>query len=74
MEEGGEKESTEHKIIEDMCTIFELLCNIQSSRAFKLAAAYLQVKKGTKEINNNKTIVQRVDSTGENVTVHWMGR
>lgn len=43
MEEGGEKESTEHKIVEDMCTIFELVCNIQSSRAFEMAAAYLQM-------------------------------
>ena len=34
-------------------TIFELVCNSQSSKAFELAAAYLQVKKGTKETNNN---------------------
>ena len=28
-------------------TIFKLVCNSQSSKAFELAAAYLQVKKGT---------------------------
>ena len=31
-----------------ICTIFESVCNSQSSKAFELAAAYLQVKKGTK--------------------------
>ena len=38
-----------------ICTIFESVCNMysQSSKAFELAAAYLQVKKGTKERNNN---------------------
>ena len=36
-----------------MCIVFESLCNSQSSKAFKLAAAYLQVMKGTKEKNNN---------------------
>ena len=30
------------------------MCNSQSSKAFELAAAYLQVKKGTKAANNNK--------------------
>ena len=35
-----------------MCTIFELVCNSQSSRAFELAAACLRVTKGTKETNN----------------------
>ena len=34
-------------------TIFKLVFNSQSSKAFELAAAYLQVKKGTKERNNN---------------------
>ena len=34
-----------------MCTIFELVCHNQSRKAFELAAAYLQVKKGTKETN-----------------------
>ena len=34
--------------------IFELVCNSQSSKAFELAAAYLQLKKGTiKGTNNN---------------------
>ena len=33
-------------------TIFESVCNSQSSKAFELAAAYLQVKKGTKERNS----------------------
>ena len=43
-------------MIEDMIiiyTIFELVWNSQSSKAFGLTAAYLQVKKGTKERNNN---------------------
>ena len=35
-----------------ICTIFESACKSQSSKAFKLAAAYLQVKKGTKERKN----------------------
>ena len=35
-----------------ICTIFESVCNSQSSKAFELAAAYLQVKKGTKERNS----------------------
>ena len=34
-------------------TIFELVCNSQSSKAFELTAAYLQVKKGRKETDNN---------------------
>ena len=34
-------------------TSFELVCNSQSRKAFELAAAYLQVKKGTKKTNNN---------------------
>ena len=34
-------------------TIFKLVFNSQSSKAFELAAAYLRVKKGTKERNNN---------------------
>lgn len=34
------------------CAIFESVCNRQSSKALELAAAYLQVKKGTKEANN----------------------
>ena len=33
--------------------IFESVCNSQSSKAFELAAAYLQVKKGTKERNSD---------------------
>ena len=37
-----------------ICTIFESVCNSQSSKAFELAAAYLQVKKGTNERNNNQ--------------------
>ena len=36
-----------------MLTIYELVCNNQSSKAFELAAAYLQLKNGTKETNNN---------------------
>ena len=36
-----------------MLTIYELVCNSQSSKAFELAAAYLQLKNGTKETNNN---------------------
>ena len=35
-----------------MCTIFESVCNSQSSKAFELATAYLQVKKG---MANNTT-------------------
>ena len=31
------------------------MCSSQSSKAFELAAAYLQITKGTKETNNNKT-------------------
>ena len=31
----------------------ELVCSSQSSKAFKLAAAYLQITKGTKKTNNN---------------------
>ena len=38
-----------------ICTIFESVCNSQRSKAFELAAVYLQVKKGTKEKNNNQT-------------------
>ena len=34
-------------------TIFELVWNSQSSKAFELTAAYLQGKKGTNETNNN---------------------
>ena len=37
-----------------MYTILKLVCNSQSGKAFELAAAYLQVKKGTKETNNNE--------------------
>ena len=37
-----------------VCTIFESVCNSQSSIAFELAAAYSQVKKGTNERNNNQ--------------------
>ena len=36
-----------------ICTIFESVCNSQRSKAFQLAAVYLQVKKGTQERNNN---------------------
>ena len=38
-----------------MLTIYELVCNSQSSKAFELAAAYfyLQLKNGAKETNNN---------------------
>ena len=43
----------EIKIKKTIWIIFESVCNSQSSKAFKLAAAYLQVKKGTKEKNNN---------------------
>ena len=43
----------EIKIKKTICIIFESVCNSQSSKAFKLAAAYLQVMKGTKEKNNN---------------------
>ena len=32
-----------------ICTIFESVCNNQRSKAFQLAAVYLQVKKGTQE-------------------------
>ena len=32
-----------------ICKIFESACNSLSSKTFDLAAAYLQVKKGTKE-------------------------
>ena len=32
-----------------ICTIFESACNSLSSKTFELAAAYLRVKKGTKE-------------------------
>ena len=48
-----ENEMIEIKIKKTICIIFESVCNSQSSKAFKLAAAYLQVKKGTKEKNNN---------------------
>ena len=33
--------------------VCELVCSSQSSKAFELAAAYLQITKGTKETNNN---------------------
>ena len=32
-----------------ICTIFESVCNNQRSKAFQLAAVYLQVKKGTQK-------------------------
>ena len=32
-----------------ICTIFESVCNSQRSKAFELAAVYLQLKKGTQE-------------------------
>ena len=31
----------------------ELVCSSQSSKAFELAAVYLQITKGTNETNNN---------------------
>ena len=34
------------------CTIFKSVCNSQSNKAFDLAAAYLQMRKGTKEKSN----------------------
>ena len=34
-------------------TVFELVCNNQSSKAFELAAAYLQLNNGTEETNND---------------------
>ena len=37
-----------------ICTIFESVCNSQRSKAFELAAVYLQVKKGTKKKIKNK--------------------
>ena len=36
-----------------VCAIFESLCQSRSSKALELTAAYLQVKKRTKEQNNN---------------------
>lgn len=54
-EEG--KETIENNIIKGIynCTysFWVIVCNSQSSKAFELAAAYLQLKKGTKERNNN---------------------
>ena len=46
-----------------ICAIFESVCNRQSSKALELAAAYLQVKKGTKEANN--TIKTKTNSQGK---------
>ena len=40
-----------HRYIIQVC---ELVCSSQSSKPFELAAAYLQITKGTKETNNNK--------------------
>ena len=34
------------EIIQLKCTIFESVCNNRSSKAFELAAAYLQIRKG----------------------------
>ena len=42
-------------------TIFESVCNSQSSKAFELAAAYLQVKKGTNERNIFVTKASKLD-------------
>ena len=36
-----------------ICTIFESVCNSQSSKAFELAAGYLQVKKALAKERNN---------------------
>ena len=48
------QETIENEMIEivTIFTIFESVCNSQSSKAFEFAAAYLQVKKGTKERNS----------------------
>ena len=35
------------------CTIFKSVCNNQSSKAFELAAAYLQIRKGQWKEKNN---------------------
>ena len=40
-----------HRYIIQVC---ELVCSSQSNKPFELAAAYLQITKGTKETNNNK--------------------
>ena len=53
----GEKKKTKKKLQKNeidrdyitICTIFESVCNNQRSKAFQLAAVYLQVKKGTQE-------------------------
>ena len=49
------KEKKRECTIVQLCTIFESVCNSQRSKAFELAAVYLQLKKGTKEKNNNQT-------------------
>ena len=58
VEEEEKKKKKENKYIENkiigdiqlyIYTIFKLVCISQSSKAFELAAAYLQVKKGTKQ-------------------------
>ena len=59
----GEKKKKKRKLQKNeididyitICTIFESVCNSQGSKAFQLAAVYLQVKKGTQERNNNET-------------------
>ena len=53
--QGAKKKKKRECTIVQLCTIFESVCNSQRSKAFELAAVYLQLKKGTKEKNNNQT-------------------
>ena len=46
-----------------LCTILESLCNSQSSKAFELATAYLQVKKGM--ANNTTDPLEKSLSSGK---------
>ena len=47
------KQNSRRFIVDIIMQVNELVCSSQSSKAFELAAAYLQITKGMKETNNN---------------------